>query len=357
MWYGRRMNARWNAVGVVAGGLCLLAAARSTTTLDQPTRAVRAAVSVAFVERTMLAGEIVTGMYRGPQGARAWRLYVPSRYDRTRPPMLLVLLHGCTQNADDIARGSQMDAVAEERGFLVLYPEQSVDANPRTCWNWFDTAHQRRDAGEPAIIAGMITEVTARYPTDPARLHVAGISAGAAMAVLVTAAYPERIASMSSISGVAWSAAQNVGSALMVMQRGAGDALPSADALIGAMGTHARAVPALVVHGKVDAVLAKRNADETVMQWTGLFEHLRRTQGLPPLEKSVEVVATVNDYTTHRTNWTDERGRAMITALVIDELGHAWSGGSPSGTFTDAKGPDVSRLIASFCEQHPLVKR
>ena len=93
-------------------------------------------------------GQVVTGRYRGALGERAWRLYIPAGYNRARPPMLLVLLHGCTQNADDLARGSQMDRVADERGFLVLYPEQSVQANPRTCWNWFDAAHQSRDAGE-----------------------------------------------------------------------------------------------------------------------------------------------------------------------------------------------------------------
>ena len=123
------------------------------------------------------------------------------------------------------------------------------------------------------------------------------------------------------------------------------------------MGTHVRAVPAFVVHGKADVVLSKRNGDETVMQWTALFDQVRRRSGLLPLVKGTDVTATVNQYTTHRTGWTDEQGRTMISALVVDELGHAWSGGSTTGTFADAKGPDVSRLIVQFCEQHPLVQR
>ncbi|MEQ1694160.1 MAG: PHB depolymerase family esterase, partial [Gemmatimonas sp.] len=93
------------------------------------------------VKESHSAGQVITGRYQAVAGARAWRLFVPSSYDRAKPPMLLVLLHGCTQTAENVARGSRMDAVAEARGFLVLYPEQPVSANPRTCWNWFDPAH------------------------------------------------------------------------------------------------------------------------------------------------------------------------------------------------------------------------
>jgi poly(hydroxyalkanoate) depolymerase family esterase len=265
--------------------------------------------------------------------------------------MLLVLLHGCTQTAEDIARGSQMDKVAEEQGFLVLYPEQPVSANPRTCWNWFDAAHQARGAGEPAIIAGLVADVMRAYPVDAKRVHLVGISAGAAMAGLVAVAYPERFATLSSASGIAWRAAQNVGAAISVMQRGAGASLPSADDMRRAMGPAARAVPVFVVHGGADAVVSVRNADETAAQWVGLHNLIGTG---PALREQAERVAREGGYTVRYTEWTSMADVPLVTRIRIDELGHAWSGGSTAGTFADPKGPEVSRQIAAFCARHRL---
>jgi poly(hydroxyalkanoate) depolymerase family esterase len=316
------------------------------------TRGVAAHTTESLMTETNAAGQVVTGRYTGPEGARDWRLYVPTSYDRARPPMLLVLLHGCTQNADDIARGSQMDRVAEEQGFLVLYPEQPASANPRTCWNWFDAAHQARGAGEPAIIAGLVADVMRSYPVDAHRVHLAGISAGAAMAGLVAVAYPERFATVTSSSGIAWRAAQNVGAAISVMQRGAGATLPSPDAMRIAMGTSARALPVLVIHGGTDAVVSVRNADEATTQWVGLHNLLG--DGSAPLREQPERVGTDGGYTVRSTEWTSSSGTPLVTRIRIEELGHAWSGGSTTGTYTDPKGPDVSRLIAAFCARHRL---
>jgi poly(hydroxyalkanoate) depolymerase family esterase len=304
------------------------------------------------MSETHTTGQVVTGRYTGAEGARDWRLFVPASYDRARPPMLLVLLHGCTQSAEDIARGSQMDRVADAQGFLVLYPEQPVSANPRTCWNWFDAAHQARGAGEPAIIAGLVADVMRAYPADAKRVHLVGISAGAAMAGLVAVAYPERFATLSSGSGIAWRAAQNVGAAISVMQRGAGASLPSADAVRSAMGPAARALPVLVIHGGADAVVSVRNADETAAQWVGV--HNLIGAGPSPLREQPERVTTEGGYTVRSTEWTSTSDVPLVTRIRIDELGHAWSGGSTAGTFADPKGPDVSRVIAAFCARHRL---
>ncbi|MBP6771867.1 MAG: PHB depolymerase family esterase [Gemmatimonadaceae bacterium] len=299
-------------------------------------------------------GQVVTGRYRGALGERAWRLYIPAGYNRARPPMLLVLLHGCTQNADDLARGSQMDRVADERGFLVLYPEQSVQANPRTCWNWFDAAHQSRDAGETGLLAALIAEVMSQYPVDTKRVHLAGISAGAAMAGLVAVAYPERFASLTSASGVAWRSATTVGAALAVMQRGAGEKLATAQDVVGAMGATRRALPVLVVHGTRDAVVSPANADETTQQWIGVHQLLRASAGLPALKSAADESETVNGYAVRTSRWREPSGTVLIEQVRIEGLGHAWSGGSTAGTFSDAQGPDASRMIAAFCALHRL---
>lgn len=336
-----RVRRRMLVVGLVCAGMLGIPATRGVAhTLESS------------MSETPTVGQVVTGRYTGPEGARDWRLYVPGSYDRARPPMLLVVLHGCTQSADDIARGSQMDKVAEEQGFLVLYPEQPVSANPRTCWNWFDAAHQARGAGEPAIIAGLVADVMRAHPADAKRVHLVGISAGAAMAGLVAVAYPERFATLTSASGIAWRAAQNVGAAISVMQRGAGASLPSADAMRSAMGPVARALPALVIHGGADAVVSVRNADETAAQWVGMHDLMGAGQS--PLRQHPERVTTEGGYTVRSTAWTSTADVPMVTRIRIDELAHAWSGGSTAGTFADPKGPEVSRVIAAFCARHRL---
>lgn len=300
------------------------------------------------------AGRVVTGRYEGPAGARAWRLYVPSAHgDGTARP-LLVLLHGCTQDAADLARGTRMDAVAEEQGFLVLYPEQAVADHPRRCWNWYEPAHQGAAAGEPALLAAMAASVAAQYGADRGRVHVAGISAGGAMALLVAAAHPAQFASAASASGVAWRAATSVGAALGVMQRGGGATVPDGAALAAAMGPAARAVPLLVIHGDRDAIVAPANADEAVRQWVSLHDHLAGRAGHAPLVEGPVERHTAGGYAVRETAWRDARGVTQVRAVRVAELGHAWAGGSPDGTFTDASGPDASRLIAAFCAAHRL---
>ncbi len=299
------------------------------------------------------AGDVVRGNFVGAAGARPWRLFIPT--GARTSPMLLVILHGCTQNANDIAAGTRMDAVAQEQGFLVLYPEQTPAANARGCWNWFDTAHQERGHGEPAILSAMTAEIVSKYGVDARQVHLIGISAGAAMATLTVAAYPEQFATLTSASGIPWKGATDLGGALSVMQKGAGDKLPSPDVLAAAMGNDARAVPTLVVHGVKDAVVSVRNADETAAQFVGLQNAMRERAGAPRLTQAPEEPVRVeNGYTVREQQWRDASGAAQVVRIRIDELGHAWSGGSTAGTFADANGPDISRVVARFCAAHPM---
>ena len=333
--------------------------------LHAATASVAYAAMEHLMDTTGRTGEVIRGRYEGSEGARPWRLFVPSKRSTTpanasaTPSMLLVVLHGCTQNADDIAAGTRMDAVAEEQGFYVLYPEQLSTANARGCWNWFDAAHQARGHGEPAIIASMIAELLQRpelaKAVDHAQIHLVGISAGAAMANLIAAAYPEQFASLTSASGISWRAATDVARALTVMQKGSGDGLQSAEAIVQSMGAQARALPTLVIHGGRDAVVNPRNGDETAQQWVGVHDLMRARRNVAALVADAAPRTRIdNSYTVNERDWRDERGAAQVSLVRIDELGHAWSGGSSAGTFTDAKGPDVTRLIAAFCASHPM---
>jgi poly(hydroxyalkanoate) depolymerase family esterase len=248
---------------------------------------------------------VTIGEHRSSLGTREFRLYTPAaRKPGVRPP-LLVMLHGCTQTAADVSRGTRLDAHAEAEGMLVLYPEQPQTANPQRCWNWFLPAHQIRDGGEPELLAGLIAEVIRSHDADTERVYVAGISAGAAMAVILAATYPELFAAAASHSGVAFGAARDMGSALAVMSGGA----PVEAEAVGA----AR-VPLMVIHGEADPVVSVANAELLASQW-------RRAGG-------------------------------QVELLTIAGLGHAWSGGSHDGSFTDPSGPDASGAIVRFLLRH-----
>ena len=138
----------------------------------------------------LVPGRFISGSYANGAGIRTFKLYVPSRYSGEALP-LIVMLHGCTQSADDFAAGTRMNLLAEEQICLVLYPEQSSTANPSKCWNWFNRSDQQRDQGEPSLIAGMTRRIMRDYAVDARRVYVAGLSAGAAAAVIMGTTYPD----------------------------------------------------------------------------------------------------------------------------------------------------------------------
>ena len=186
-------------------------------------------------------------------GARDYKVYVPSGANAQRRP-LIVMLHGCTQNPDDFAVGTDMNQLAEERGFIVAYPEQPVSANRTACWNWFDLAHQTRDEGEPVILAGVTRAVMAEFAVDPARVYVAGLSAGGAMAAILSAAYPELYAAAGVHSGLPCGAAADLGSAFVAMRGSKTSRAPRA--------RRARArVRTIVFHGASDKIVHPSNAE------------------------------------------------------------------------------------------------
>ena len=172
---------------------------------------------------------------------------------------LLVMLHGCGQDPDDFAAGTRMNEHADREGFLVVYPAQAVAANAAGCWNWFDEAHQRRDRGEPALIAGITRQVAAQFTADPRRIHVGGMSAGAAMAVILGATHPELFAGVGAHSGLPYRAARDAASAFAAMRQGVATAATAAAAV---------PVPTIVFHGDddpiVDAANGRRIAEQAV---------------------------------------------------------------------------------------------
>ncbi len=294
------------------------------------------------------SGRVIRGTYKNTAGERPYVLYLP---DGDPPPggrALVVMLHGCTQDADDVARGTRLHEAAAQRGWMVLYPEQTAAFNVKKCWNWYDPAHQGRDAGEPSIIAGMTAQVVAEHGGDARRVYLAGLSAGAAMASLVAAAYPERYAALALHSGMVHAAAGSVMEALGVMQRGVASPEPHAESAYRAMAGLARVVPTLVVHGEADAVVAPINGAQAARQWfltnaRAMGQPLDTTSGATDRSERKE-----GGYLVRRATYRAKDGTPLSYLVMVRELGHAWSGGSAYGTFTDVRGPDATTMIVDF---------
>jgi poly(hydroxyalkanoate) depolymerase family esterase len=280
--------------------------------------------------------------------ARPYTLVVPAAVaaGRARPAGLLVFLHGCTQDAANARRGTGLDAEAGRAGLLVLYPEQPASANAQRCWNWFDPAHQRRDAGEPATLAAMTRQVAAAHGVAGGAVHVAGISAGGAMALVLAAHYPELYASVASHSGVPLGAARTPAEAWAAMRAGgAADPAPvrvARDAA-GAGGAR-RVVPLLVLHGSSDGVVSVRNGRATAEQWAAAAE-----ARADAAERDTPAGEGTRAWRESR--WLRD-GAPVVRLVVVDGLGHAWSGGSPAGTFTDALGPSAAGWVVTHAMAH-----
>ena len=284
------------------------------------------------------SGAFTAHSFSNSAGSRNYKLYVPRSYDATAEKTfpLIVMLHGCTQSPDDFAAGTQMNTLAEQHGFLVLYPAQSANGNGSKCWNWFRGGDQLRDCGEPSLLAGMTQEVAHNFRIDDRRIFVAGLSAGAAMAVILGQTYPDIYSGVGVHSGLAYAAAHDVPSAFRAMQ-GLHDVTDESSR----KPQHTALLPTIIFHGNRDTTVAEKNAGIIVQQ--ALAAH----GGAAPLSKAQsrgEAGGRGFDCTVYR----DEAGHDMIECWTIDGAGHAWSGGDRIGSYTDSTGPNASAEMLRF---------
>jgi poly(hydroxyalkanoate) depolymerase family esterase len=278
-----------------------------------------------------------SGRFQADETTIAYKLYIPSCAAKSMAPLpLVVMLHGCNQTADDFARGTQMNAIAEEMGFVVLYPSQSRKVQIHGCWAWFKPENQMRGSGEPAVLASLVQDILKTQRVDAAKVYVAGLSAGGAMALILATSYPDIFAAVGVHSGLAVGAAHNPASVVVAMQAGnPGRA-------------HDNPMPTIIFHGAVDKVVHPRN---------GRFVALR---ALAPYMGLTQTVVTGRSRGGHRYSRTRHRigtGRPFIEQWVIEEAGHAWSGGDASARYTDPAGPNASKEMARFFLRHRTTQK
>jgi poly(hydroxyalkanoate) depolymerase family esterase len=268
--------------------------------------------------------------YSAAQGQRSYRLYIPANRPPTPMP-LIVMLHGCTQTPEDFAAGTGMNAVAEEFGCLIAYPAQPSGANAQKCWNWYRPEDQARDRGEPALIAGLTRLIQREHHGDPARTYIAGLSAGGAAAIVMAAAYPDIFTAVGVHSGLPAGSAHDIPSAFAAMRSGSTSQ------------PHQTVLPTIAFHGLADSTVHPKNGDAVLSQALTAMTDLRATtqQGVTDGGRQYHVSAH------HHAD-----GQSLAEHWQIEGAGHAWAGGNPAGSYTDARGPDASREMLRFFLQH-----
>ncbi|MEO8807748.1 MAG: PHB depolymerase family esterase [Burkholderiaceae bacterium] len=281
-------------------------------------------------------GHWITGLAVGSAGARRFWLYRPPGVVRGERLPLLVMLHGCGQNAKGFALSTRMNSVAARERFCVLYPEQDRLANAQGCWNWFDTRSGRAQ-GEAALVVNAIDQVCLLHPVDRERVAVAGLSAGASMAALLATRHPERFKAVAMHSGVPPGTAHSTLSALGAMHGRRGTPpLPASPATLAVPWP-----PLLVIHGTADHLVSADNGRAAAQVWAAAAGAVagaaRRVQ------RGQRHAMLVTDF--------KRRGRTAATLVEVESLGHAWSGGAARQPFSDPRGPDASRMIWAFASR------
>lgn len=276
--------------------------------------------------------------------SREYRLYAPAGAGPDAP--LVVMLHGCGQDAEAFRDATGISELADEHGFLVAYPEQDAEANPSRCWNWFEPTHHTRGQGEAAVLAQVVHDVDAAHGIDGDRVYAAGLSAGAAMSAVLGATYPDVFDAVSVHAGLPYKAAEDGASAALAMALAHGPDPSTLGEGAFEAGPHEDPTRVMVVHGDADTVVHPDNAARVVGQWARTNTLAGAPMDAEP-ERSFtrtpvgELASTVDCY-------EDADGSLLVEQWTVHGMHHAWSGGSAERAHTQPLGPDASAGVWSF---------
>lgn len=286
-------------------------------------------------------------------GSRAYKLWTPTNYQPGNPIPLILMLHGCSQNPDDFAAGTQMNLLADQYKFFAVYPEQPSSANGTSCWNWFLPEHQTRAAGEPALLAAVVAQVKNQNSVRSNRVFVAGMSAGAAMSVIMAATYPDVFAGVGASAGLEFQAANDLTSALLAQQVGGPDPNQQGQLAFAQMSSRARRMPTIVFHGSLDATVNNVNGSQIVEQWAQTNDLIDDQTDNNSVDAAADQTLTgtanvPNGLNFTRRIYTDANNRALLEFWLVDMMRHSWSGGSSAGSYTEPRGPSASFEMVRF---------
>jgi poly(hydroxyalkanoate) depolymerase family esterase len=279
-----------------------------------------------------LPGQLTTGS----SGGLSYELYVPSTYTAGTKLPLVVALHGCTMTADSMRLLTGWDTEAQNKGFIVLFPQQSSSRNSLSCWNWFQSADDQRGAGEAAIIDGMVNMVEGKYSVNTKQVYAAGLSAGGAMANVMGATYPDVFAAVGSGSGCEYGA-----SGLPCIGSPGSDPSVVGPQVHSAEGSFARMVPAIVFQGTSDTTVDPRNGDYIARMWVTADQLMDSSISSTPTTTSGSGY-TITSYGGH-----------LVDYWSIQGMGHAWSGGNSSQQYSYPSGPNETDAMWTFFSNHP----
>ncbi|WP_367110022.1 PHB depolymerase family esterase [uncultured Psychrobacter sp.] len=288
--------------------------------------------------------QFLKGNIKSSQGSHNYRLYIPSNYEQALEKgaqlPLIVMLHGCTQSPEDFATGTRMNELAEEQQCLIVYPSQPASANQNRCWNWFQPSDQQQGQGEPAWLAEMTRSIIKDYAVDASRVYIAGLSAGAAMAVIMAEAYPDLYAAVGVHSGLAYRSATDLPSAMMAMRQGGAAAKSTKSS---------KFVPTIVFHGDQDHTVSIRNGSQ-------VFEQAKERLQAQQTDLSTQQHKPDSEQNRRSTQLEirNSKGVSQLEYWKIHGAGHSWAGGSSAGSYTDPKGPDASKEMLRFFLKHKL---
>ncbi len=297
------------------------------------------------------AGNWVSDKACNDFGCRDYKLWVPARYNGSTPVPLLMMLHGCTQNPDDIAAGTRWNVLAENHNFLVVYPDQPTSANSIKCWNWFLPDHQDRGAGEPSILAEVVNKVRSSYNVDASHTFVAGMSAGAALSVIMGATYPDLFRAIGVHSGLEYKAATDLLSATLAQRLGGPDPNQQGYVAYLAMRDAKRRMPVIVFNGDLDTTVTVTNAHQVITQWAQTNDYVDDGSDNNSVDDTADNTVdgmVPGGYTDTTYFYNDGSGGPLMEKWIVHGMRHAWSGGSSSGSFTDPLGPNATLEMCRF---------
>lgn len=294
-------------------------------------------------------------VYVGEGSRVRYQVHVPPQYDGSRKLPVIMAIHGCAMTGygwNSMKASTQLNRLADVEGFLVVYPTQQMFADRLNCWRSADARHQQRHSGEPAALAGVARQVVERYGADPEQVHVAGASSGAGTAVILAATYPDVFATVTSVAGGEYGLNQ--------VDPDDPDATPpsyTARQAWAQMGERARRVPLLVVQGTDDGVVPPVVADRLVKHWSAvsdLIDNGRLDDSLGLVEQHTTVASVGGRHPYAHNVIRDAAGMTVSELLLVEGMGHAWSGPAADGLFTDRAGPDLSVAVWGFARRHPM---